>query len=112
MPKAADPAWEEHTSETSKVVEKAGIDTTVKGWVCNHCGVKIWNRDLQRLLCHLSGDADRCKGERITACAKVEQDVRETGRPPVATLGDTSPRDYPSPNTIIASYFPPSYAET
>jgi len=77
MPKSADPAWEEHTSETSKVVEKAGIDTTVKGWVCNHCDETVWNRNLQRLLCHLSGDAERCVGERITPCTKVEQDVRD-----------------------------------
>lgn len=77
MPKA-DAAWDKHTTAAHKEVEKdSGITVKVNGWECNYCDGQFWNRNLDRLRRHLTGDQQQCKGCRITPCADAPEDVRK-----------------------------------
>ena len=75
MPPAADPMWGKHAKETTKEEAKAGIMVTVKGWKCNHCSKSFWNKDLKRLLAHLSGDASVCTTAEL--CSEATMPISE-----------------------------------
>ena len=77
MPKA-DAAWDKHTTAAEKEVEKdSGITVKVNGWECKYCDGQFWNKNLDRLRRHLTGDQQQCKGCRITPCADAPEDVRK-----------------------------------
>ena len=77
MPKA-DAAWDKHTTAAQKEVEKdSGITVKVNGWECKYCDGQFWNKNLDRLRRHLTGDQQQCKGCRITPCTDAPEDVRK-----------------------------------
>ena len=85
MPKA-DAAWGEHTTAAQKEVEKdGGITVKVLGWQCNYCNEKSWNKALDRLRRHLTGDEKLCRGCKIKPCTAAPEEVRKEM---TATLAD------------------------
>ena len=77
MPKA-DAAWDKHTTAAHKEVEKdSGITVKVNGWECKYCDGQFWNKNLDRLRRHLTGDQQQCKGCSITPCPDAPEDVRK-----------------------------------
>ena len=73
MPHKGDPAWHAHTTEATKEDLKAGIPVMVKGWKCKHCSKDFWNKDVTRLMSHLSGQG----GCSIEQCSEVTKPISD-----------------------------------
>ena len=90
MPRVENPAWEEHTAAVDKQEQKAGILVVVKGWKCNYCSKSFWNRQLDRLLGHLSCDKALCSKIQPCSVAAVPEEVRDAIRSELAVKANVN----------------------
>ena len=92
MPRTQDPAWAAYTTAVEKSENRNGIPVTLQGWKCIFCGSAFWNRDLKRVLFHVSCDAALCS--KITPCSiqKVPEAVRTAARAQLVANATTKER--------------------
>jgi hypothetical protein len=79
--KSSTALWKETTAITKDLVKEGQVAYKVSGWECDHCKVKVWNKDASRLAFHLSGDVGlRDAGNGFTGigvCLQVPSDVAD-----------------------------------